>query len=45
MVMGSQTPKDMWDVLCQHFERKTVSNKVYTLMQLYGMCMKKDTQI
>ena len=45
MVMGSQTPKDMWDVLCQHFERKTVSNKVFTLMQLYGLHMKRGTRI
>ena len=30
MVMGSQARKDMWDVLCQHLERKTVSNKVFT---------------
>ena len=45
MVMGCQTPKDMWDVLCQHFERKTVSNKVFTLMQLYGLHMKRGTRI
>ena len=45
MVMSCQTPKDMWDVLCQCFERKTVSNKVYTLMQLYGLCMKRGTRI
>ena len=45
MVMGSQIPKDMWDVLCQHFERKTVSNKVFTLMQLYGLHMKRGTRI
>jgi len=45
MVMGSQTPKDMWDILCQHFERKTVSNKVFTLMQLYGLHMKRGAQV
>ena len=38
-------PKDMWDTLCQTFERKTVSNKVYTLMQLYGLRMKRGTRI
>ena len=43
MVMSCQTSKDMWDVLCQSFERKTVSNKVYTLMQLYGLRMKRGT--
>ena len=26
-------------------ERKTVSNKIYTLMQLYGLRMKKGTKI
>ena len=45
MVMSCQTPKDMWDALCQSFKRKTVSNKVYTLMQLYGLCMKRGTRI
>ena len=27
-------PKNMWDALCQSFEQKAVSNKIYTLMQL-----------
>ena len=45
MVMSCQTPKDMWDALCQTFERKTVNNKVYTLMQPYGLHMKRGTQI
>jgi len=36
-------PQEMWNVLCQFFESKTVSNKVYTLMQLYGLRMKKGT--
>ena len=45
MVMSCQTPKDMWDALCQTFERKTVSNKVYMLMQLYGLRMKRGTRI
>ena len=45
MVMSCQTPKDMWDALCQCFERRTVSNKVYTLMQLYGLRMKRGTRI
>ena len=45
MVMGSQTPKNMWDTPCQHFERKTVSNKVFTLMQLYGLHMKRGTRV
>ena len=38
-------PKEMWDILCQFLERKTVSNKIYTLMQLYGLRMKKGTRI
>ena len=45
MVMNCQTTKDMWDTLCQTFQRKAVSNKVFTLMQLYGLRMKKGTQI
>jgi len=45
MVMGSKTPKDMWDILCQHFERKTVSNKVFTLMQLYGLHIKRGARV
>ena len=45
MVMNCQTPKDMRDGLYQCFERRTVSNKVYTLMQLYGLRMKRGTQI
>ena len=45
MIMSCQTPKDMWDALCQSFERKTVSNKIYTLMQLYGLRMKRGTRI
>ena len=45
MVMSCNTPKDLWDTLCQSFERKTVSNKIYTLMQLYGLRMKKGTRI
>ena len=43
MVMNCRTPKELWDALCQVFERKTVSNKIYTLMQLYGLRMKKGT--
>ena len=34
-----------WDTLCQFFERKTVSNKVFTLMQFYGLRMKKGARI
>ena len=34
-------PKELWDTLCQLFERKTVSNKINVLMQLYGLQMKK----
>ena len=45
MVKNCQTPKELWDALCQFFERKTVSNKIYTLMQLYGLRMKRCTQI
>ena len=41
MIMSCQTPKDMWDALCQSFER----NKIYTLMQLYGLRMKRGTRI
>jgi len=32
MVMSSQSPHQMWGALCQFFERKTINNKVYTLM-------------
>ena len=42
MVMNCMTPKDLWDTLCQSFE---VSNKVYTLMQLYGLHMGKGTHM
>ena len=42
--MSCQTPKEMWDTLCQFLERKTVSNKICTLMQLCGLHMKKGTQ-
>ena len=45
MVMSCMTPKQMWDTLCQFFERKTVSNKVFTLMQFYGLRMKKGARI
>ena len=45
MVMSCTKPKDLWDTLSQFFERKTVSNKVYTLMQLYGLRMKKGIRI
>ncbi len=45
MIMSCDKPKDLWDLLCQFFERKTVSNKVYTLMQLYGLRMKKGVRI
>lgn len=37
--------KDIWDALSQYFEQKTVCNKVYTLMQLYGLCKERSTQI
>ena len=37
--------RKMCDTLCQCFEWKTVSYKVYTLMQLYGLCMKRGTRI
>ena len=43
--MKCKTPKELWDTLCELFEKKTVSNKVYTLMQLYGMRMRKGTKI
>ena len=45
MVMNCQMPKELWDVLCQFFERKTISNKIYKLMQLYGLWMKRGTRI
>ena len=45
MVMSCQTSKDMWDVLCQCFEWRTVSTKVYTLMQLCGLRMKRGSRI
>ena len=41
MVMGCESPSEMWDTLCQFFERKTVNNRVFTLMQFYGLRMKK----
>ena len=44
-VMNCKTPKELWDTLCQLFERKTVSNKVYTLMQLYGLRMKRGSKV
>ena len=45
MVMHCTMPKDLWDTLNQYFERKTASNKVYTLMQLYGLRMRKCAQM
>ena len=46
MVMNCQTTKDGYvGHICQTFQRKAVSNKVFTLMQLYGLRMKKGTQI
>ena len=45
MVMSCQTSKDMRDALCLCFEQKAVSNKVYTLMQLCGLRMKRGTRI
>ena len=44
-VMKCKDPKELWDTLCQLFERKTVSNKVNVLMQLYGLRMKKGGSI
>ena len=43
MVMNCTKPKDLWDTLSQYFEKKTVSNNIYMLMQLYGLRMGKDT--
>ena len=45
MVMHCTMPKDLWDTLSQYFERKTASNNVYTLMQLYGLRMRKCDQM
>jgi len=45
MVMRCEKPKELWDTLSQYFERKTVSNKVYTLMQLYGLRMKRGARM
>ena len=45
VVMSCESLKQIWDTLCQFFERKTVSNKVFMLMQLYGLRMKKEAQI
>ena len=45
MVMSCRDPQEMWNTLCQFFERKMVRNKVYTLMQLHGLHMKKGTRI
>ena len=45
MVMTCSTPKELWDTLCQFFDRKTVSNKIYTLIQLYGLRMKRGAKI
>ena len=44
MVMGCENPREMWTTLCQFFERKTISNKVFTLMQFYGLRMKKGAR-
>ena len=43
MVMNCRTQKELWDALCQFFEQKTVSDKIYMLMQLYGLWMKRGT--
>ena len=45
MVMGCESPKQMWDTLSQFFERKTVSNKVFSLMQFYALRMKKGARM
>lgn len=39
--MNCKTTKELWDTLCEIYERKTVSNKVHTLMQLYGQHVKQ----
>jgi hypothetical protein len=44
-VMKCEDPKELWDTLCELFERKTVCNKVNVLMQLYRLCMKKGESI
>ena len=36
MVMSYRDLQEMWNTLSQFFEHKTVSNKVCTLMLLYG---------
>ena len=45
MVMSFRDPRQMWNTLCQFFQRKMVSNKVCTLMQLYGVHIKKGIRI
>jgi len=42
---GILDPKDTWYVLCQNFEQITVTDKVFMLMQLYELHMKRITQI
>ena len=45
MVMTCKIPKELWDTLCQFFERKTFSNQIYILMQLYGLRMKRGVKM
>jgi type II secretory pathway component PulF len=43
--MNCKEPDELWKTLGQLFERQTVSNKVYTLMQLYGLRMKRGLKV
>jgi hypothetical protein len=43
--MRCKNPKELWNTLCELFERKTGSNKVNDLIQLYGLRMKKSESI
>ena len=44
-VMKCDDPKDLWETLCQLLERKTVSNKLYALMQMYDLRKKRGASI
>ena len=44
-VKNCKTSQGLWDTLFQIYERKTVSNNVHTLMQLYVLRMKKGSTI
>ena len=45
MIMSCEKPKDAWDALCNHFEPKSLANKLYLKKQYFRIEMKDGTSI